>query len=254
MFCTLSKVVKIPVEPVLGKINGIYVNPQLFYLAGAMRDGTFPKPYQNHYEISVAQKSTEWLDIVQNIFESTLMVDERKIKRKIGSDGVNRLVIYSRELYYQLSDVLKHPTGRNLWDTPPFIKRYLKLQKWYIQGFFDAEGEIAHVEDYLQQKTITKPKMRIILHQSWKDEVCPVLIDLKEMLKANGIVCGNIWGPKKNKNTWDYDLPISGLENVIGFYRKIGTAHPEKEKRFRLLFNVYGLAQRNTSSLNWRLA
>jgi hypothetical protein len=206
-----------------------------------MRDGTFPKPYQGHYEISIAQNSAEWIEMIEEIFISTLKVDRKIIKRKLGSNSVKRLVIYSKDLYYRLSEAFRHPTGKNLWETPPFIKKFPELQKWYIQGFFDAEGEIAHVEDYLNKNTITKPKMRIILHQSWKDEVCPVLIDLKEMLKNLEISCGNIWGPKKNKNTWDYDLPISGAEDVLKFYKEIGTSHPEKDERFRLLFNVYGL-------------
>ncbi|MBI5159242.1 LAGLIDADG family homing endonuclease [Candidatus Micrarchaeota archaeon] len=232
----------IPTRPVLDRINGFEVNPQLFYLAGAMRDGTFPKPYQNHYEISIAQNSDEWIDAIKEIFLSTLKVDAEKIKKKPGSNRVKRLVVYSRDIYSRLSETFQHPTGRNLWNTPAFVKKYPELQKWYVQGFFDAEGEIAHVEDYLKKIVVTKPKMRIILHQSWKDEACPVLIDLKNIIENKGIRCGKVWGPKKNKNTLDYDLPISGSSNVLKFYKEIGTSHPEKNARFKLLFDLYGLS------------
>ena len=227
---------KIPEEPKVSSIGDVVVNPQLMYFLGAMRDGTLPKVYDNHYEISVAQKNIDWLtEIIKPILTDTLKIQEEKIRLKIDKN-TPRLVIYSKKHYTMLSNLgLKS----GVYETPAIVLSQPLLQKWYIRGFFDAEGEVPHVEKFLDKTVKTFPRLRIRIHQAWSNKKhCPPLEDIKKILENTGIKCNNIWGPKLNKNTYDFDLPISGKE-VLNFYDKIGSSHSWKIMCFNLLFNLY---------------
>ena len=233
---------KIPTFPTLGKIEDFPINPQLLYFAGAMRDGTLPLPYDAHYEISVGQKNKDWLEkIIRPIMVETLGIKEAKIRLKIDKN-TPRLVVYSKDVFGRLARVLTHPTGSSCWKTPPICRSHPELQKWYLRGFFDAEGEVPHVEGFLDGTFSTKPRLRIRIHQAWnKKNGCPVLEDLAQMCSNFGIKIVGIYGPKRNVNTFDFDLAISGRDALLQFYRQIGTSHPDKKKRFSLLFNLYGI-------------
>jgi hypothetical protein len=209
------------------------------YFAGAMRDGSLPKPYMGHYEITISQKYINWLNkIIIPIFIESFKIRKQKIRIK-QDNNTPRIVIYSKEFYFKLKNFLDH----NLedWKTPGFVLNTTKLKKWYVCGFFDAEGEVPHVEEYLSGKYSTKPRLRIRFHQcNHKNQIPNSLLDLISFLKILDINCGNITGPKRNKNTFDFDLPITGTETKK-FYEKIGTFHPMKDKRFKLLFKLYNL-------------
>ena len=243
---------KIPYRPVVGRVKNISLNPQFFYFAGAMRDGTLPRIYDGHYEISISQKLIPWLTkVIKPILVKTLKIPESKIRIKIDSN-TPRLVIYSKKSYNTIAEILNHPTGKNFWETPEIIRKHFELQKWYIRGFFDSEGEVPHVEEYLRHRFRTKPRLRVRIHQAWRDKTgCPVLEDLREMIAKFGIN-SKVCEAGKNKNSIKYELSITGKE-VYKFYQNIGSSHPLKKYRFRLLFELNSL-RRNTSPLNWRLA
>ena len=224
----------IPFEPVVERIDEIPINPQLFYFLGVMRDGTLPIVYDGHYEISVAQKNPEFLKMVKTIFIETLKINENKIRIKIDKN-TPRIVVYNKKLYSFLKE-LKVGDG----DVEPIVFKYPQFWKWYVRGFFDAEGEIAHVEKYLAGITKTFPQPRILIHQASKNEKeCKALVELKKIIESLGVKCGNILGPKRNVNTYDFDLMIYGIKNVENFYSLIGTSHIEKNLRFNLLLKLY---------------
>lgn len=245
---------EIPSEPVLTELHDIKINPQFAYFCGAMRDGTLPKPYDNHFEISIGQKCVEWLEqIIKPIMISSLKIPEEKILFK--PQGTPRLVVFSKEKYLNLSGILGHRGGKNLWGTPEIILENKVFWKWYCRGFFDSEGEVPFVQEYLSGIYSTKPRARIRIHQSWDTVTnCPPLDDLKRFIESLNISTKGIYGPKNNKNTFDFDLHLTGLENIQGFSEKIGSSHPEKKVRLAQLIFFLREAQCNTSPLNWRLA
>lgn len=98
-------------------------------------------------------------------------------------------------------------------------------------GFFDAEGEVP-----LVRNQGGKYKIWIRFHHSWKGNICLVLLQMKQILEKDfGILCGNVTGPKKEKRLPSFDLAIYG-RNVIKFRKEIGTSHPRRIERFKILF------------------
>lgn len=231
---------EISAEPVLEEVHGIKINPQFAYFCGAMRDGTMPKPYDNHFEISIGQKCAEWLEqVVKPIMVSSLEIPPEKVLFK--PQGTPRLVVFSKEKYLILSEILGHKGGKNLWGTPRIISENPVLWKGYCRGFFDSEGEVPFVSEYLNGIYSTKPRARIRIHQGWSSETgCPPLSDLKHFIESIGVETKGIYGPKLNKNTFDFDLHITGLANVADFSDKIGSSHPEKSKRLSQLLSFLG--------------
>ncbi len=201
-----------------------YLTPQLSYLIGALRDGSLPKVYNNEYEVQFSQLNIEWLEavvapLIENVFGIRAEVESY-------NGQTPRIKIYSKPIYVFIKIFFEHPERLQVtWEVPSLIRNSpLEIKKWFIRGFFDSEGEIN-----VRQKRIT-------IHHSWNGKTPIVLEQLKEILERDFNVRAKVSKPHKEKNFPSFDLRIS-KENVLLFYKKIGTSHPEKFKKFQTFWN-----------------
>lgn len=179
---TCSNEIKIPKE----------LNENIAYLMGAFRDGSMSR-YKN--EIEIWQKSKEWLKTIMNIFKKEFGTELKFKKRK----GYFLIRIRSVALF-ELIKILFNYKKPN-WITPELIKKApIRLQKYYIAGFWDAEGS------YSNKKGFSR------ISQNWSaSKKCPPLEDLKIMLNKLNIK-SNTYGGYKVKNSYEFYLYIPKKE------------------------------------------
>lgn len=196
------------------------ISKNLSYLAGILRDGSLPKPYNNQYEIQVSQDDMEWLENVKKKLQ--ILFPEKEIKIVKYGKQTPRIKIYSKEIYQRLVKLFEYPGMQSKWQIPSIVRNGSKeTKKWFIKGFFDAEGEVP------LSKQNGKYKIWIRFHHSWDGKKCIVLEQLKQILENDfRIQCGNVSGPKKEKNFPSFDLAIYG-NNIHKFFSEIGTLHPK---------------------------
>lgn len=201
-----------------------YLTPQLSYLIGTLRDGSLPRVYNNEYEVQFSQLNTKWLEtlivpLVEKIFG---------VKTRIESYNrqTPRVKVYSKPIYTFIKNFFEHPESLQVtWEVPKLIQTSpLKIKGWFIRGFFDSEGEIN-----LRQKRIT-------IHHSWDGESPVVLEQLQKIFEEDFNIKSKVSKPHKEKNFPSFDLRIT-KENVLWFYQKIGTSHPEKLEKFQKFWN-----------------
>ena len=154
------------------------ISKNLSYLAGILRDGSLPKPYNNQYEIQVSQDNIEWLGRVKKMLQ--ILFPEKKIEIVKYGKQTPRIKIYSKEIYYNLVNLFEYPETQNKWEIPTVIRNGSKeMKKWFITGFFDAEGEVP------LSRQSGKYKIWIRFHHSWDGERCIVLEQLKGILEKD---------------------------------------------------------------------
>jgi len=170
------------------------ISKNLSYLAGILRDGSLPKPYNNQYEIQVSQDDMVWLKNVKKRLQ--LLFPEKEIKIVKYGKQTPRIKIYSKEIYQKIIHLFEYPGTQSKWEIPSIIRNGSKeTKKWFIKGFFDAEGEVP------LSKQNGKFKVWIRFHHSWDGEKCLVLEQLKQILENDfNINCGRVTGPKEEKN------------------------------------------------------
>lgn len=198
-----------------------FLTPKLAYLIGSLRDGSLPEVYNNQYEVQFSQKNTEWLEhVIIPIIEDAFKI---KTGTKSYGEQTPRVRIYSKPIYIFIKRFFEHPKRLQvMWEVPTLIRNSpAEIKKWFIRGFFDAEGEIN-----IKQK-------RIVIHHSWNGQDPIVLKQLQKILLKNFGINSKISKPHKERKFPSFDLTMS-KENVWSFYQKIGTSHPEKITKFRL--------------------
>ncbi len=201
----------------------------LAYILGAMRDGCFTVNKKYHiYRIRVYQKNKEWIVKLSEIFERcfgkkpTIIQDKR--------DLTWCLLLNSKEIYQQLTEIANFSRKQKEWSTPPFIlESGLEIQKEYLKGFFDSEGGITRLEN----KQFEPKNIRIYFCQANKQS----LEELREIIEKLRINVGKVTGPyfKKGFEYPVYGLRIHGIKETHKFSKIVGSKHPEKIKRFVVL-------------------
>ena len=225
------------------------ISQDMAYLAGILRDGSLPKPYNNQYEIQVSQDNIIWLEKVKEIMQKLFPEKELKII-KYGKQ-TPRIKIYSKEIYYKLTKLFEYPGMQSKWEIPSVIRTGSKeIKKSFIRGFFDAEGEVPLSK---QGSKGSKYKIWIRFHHSWDGNQCIVLEQMKRILeKEFNILCGNVSGPKNEKNYPSFDLAIYGRYAVQQFFQHIGSLHPKHNERLKTMLGKD--MQRNPLPINCRPA
>lgn len=208
----------------------------LSYLAGILRDGSLPRPYNNQYEIQVSQDNIPWLEKVKGMLSE--LFPEKEIKIVKYGRQTPRIKIYSKEIYEKLVDIFDYPGTQMKWEVPLFIRNGpINRKKWFIRGFFDAEGEVP------LSRQNGKYKVWIRFHHSWDGKKCIVLEQLKTILEKDfKIICGNVTGPKKEKKYPSFDLMIYG-KHIHEFFNQIGTFHPKHKKRLNTMLGRTHIAK-----------
>jgi len=161
----------------------------LAYLMGAFRDGSISYPDK----VSVSQKNKQWLQEIQKIIENNFGL-KTKIFGPREKDGCYYLKITSVALYALIKTLFNIEKGS--WKTPKIILKSPKnFQKFYIKGFWEAEGSF---------KSNGSP----VIYQTWiTPNKCPPLEDIIEMLHKFGIE-SNLLGPYKSKNRHSFEVYV----------------------------------------------
>lgn len=124
--------------------------PKLFtsdlsYLAGIMRDGGLSN-YK--YELVIAQKDRAWLRNIAQIMKRIFGV-KLKITGPREKDGCFYIKFRSVALYALFHTILDYK--KHIWKTPKVIMcAPRKLQKFYIRGFWEAEGSYSSGVSFCQ--------------------------------------------------------------------------------------------------------
>lgn len=167
------------------------------YLNGALHDASLNKGKR----IRFSQKNQQWLKKLK------LLLRKIDCNSWIYREGKNRNL-------YVLETLCRHlDFGFN----PDKLKSKTE-KKFYIQGFFDAEGGIPHTNDrfYIQLVQKNHRKME----------------QIKRLLKNLGIDCGEIHNPSKKVDP-NYWRIFVFTKHHRKFAQIINSLHPVKIKIFR---------------------
>jgi len=192
------------------------------YILGAFRDGSIRK-HERNYEITIWQKDRRWLETIQGIIFLTF---HRKTEISKTRDGF-RIRFRSKEIYnFFIENGLPTSGNQSFWETPTFVTVSPKRKKFYIAGFFDAEGCVG---------TYWKGPSRYVrldFYHSWNNsKECPPLRDIKNFLEELDIRCGEVRLRKGFINYPRFVLSISNLPSVHRFAQYIPILHPVKRLR-----------------------
>jgi len=206
--------------------------PEIAYILGSLRDGCFTENKKYHiYRIRFYQKNKAWLLNLSNIIEKifgkkpTITLDKR--------DNVWCLILNSKPIYTEIKKISEYPGNQKAWIIPSWIMNSSQdVKKSYVKGFFDSEGGITKVD----KKTFKPKDIRIYFCQANKK----CLVQLRSLIESENIKCGIISGPyfKKGYKYPVYGFRIHGVKQVIKFYKSIGTEHPEKINRFKIISDM----------------
>ncbi len=193
-----SKAVSIPLE----------LNDDVAYLAGAMRDGCLIQVKERIIGIALVPGDKSWEGTLASLLEKTFGLSPKKY-------GDN-LVLYNGAVGCFFNGFLGMPLhSQASWETPkPVLDAALETKRHYIAGFFDAEG-------CCFSKGNDK---RIIFYQNnWIS-----LYEIKEMLGALGVECGEIVRDKRTRNR---RITISKRNSLKRFVAVVPSRHPRKREK-----------------------
>ncbi len=186
-------------------------NRDLAYLLGAMRDGSLITSCGKHFIRLYDTRDAKWSRKVKNIFKTIFEIDMHIRYQKRFDTAY--LDTSSKSLFHLLNVLFN---GCMHKDAPEIIKTAPKrIQKAYIEGFFDAEGHVPHKPNRYQIDLTQKDRKSLEF--------------AKTVLENLGIRCGKIS---------THRLPIYGKENIEKFYHKFIFLNSSKAKRLELLLEA----------------
>src|SRR3989338_8156069 len=195
------------------------IEREVAYLLGAMRDSTIDFREGKNYEIKIAQKNSEWLTVLQDIFLRHFG-NAGKITKHVNNTAILR--VNGKEIVRKLLELSEMKIPQENWDTPNIIKRQRpEIQTQYIRGFFDAEGG-------LPKNPATATQRYISFSQKNREslEFVREILVRKKYIPTNITFCGNVW-----------EFRITRKMNMINFCKNIGSWHAEKKVRLNKLIN-----------------
>jgi hypothetical protein len=201
-----------------------YINPQIAYLLGFMRDGSVSG---SNVELK-QQSSNELLSrVIVPIIHRNF---NKKVKAKNG-----RVVFKDKRISIYLRKAGNYQKG--CCDTPEILNGCPEpIIKWYIRGFWDAEGGCPHIHNYVRRN---KPiPVMITIVQCWKNgKECPPLEYIRERLSEFGIESHLYLLMKSeiNRKLPRFRLSITSYKHIILFHDLIGSSHPKKGANLRML-------------------
>ncbi|MFW5853612.1 MAG: LAGLIDADG family homing endonuclease [Patescibacteria group bacterium] len=166
------------------------------YIQGAMHDASLNKKKR----IRIVQKHKDWLIIIQKLL---ININVNSWIYKEGKDrDVYCLETVTKELKFSFN---------------PDLLKDLNEKKFYLKGFFDAEGGIPRngKRFYIQLTQKDLKKIKII----------------KNMLNSLGIESGKIHNPSRKIDPEYWRIFIS-TKSHYRFISEIGSYHPIKSKIF----------------------
>lgn len=201
----------------------------LAYFIGILRDGIVSARAgkKGDYSIEIYQKNKKWLEtVIKPLIKKLFNLNVKVSFQMHGKYKTYRVRIYSKIVYTFIKKLFEHPDTngqKTCWKTPSLIlKAGKRIQRHYIQGFFDAEGYIGNGRNL------------IIIGQAWDKKGKSPLTDISNMLKDFGIercYLYRIIDKRPNRKPLER-LQISNKKDVKNFISEISSRHPEKLKRF----------------------
>jgi transcriptional regulator with XRE-family HTH domain len=185
----------------------------LAYLLGSFRDGSLVH-YSYVYELEFGQKNSEWLE--QVIIPKLKNVFGLEVKTKNRKNGSSVIRKRSKAVYAVLKSILSYENNYQL--TPKIILNVpFELQRYYIAGFYDAEGR-KNIKD-------------MNFYQQWyKNCNCPSLDDIKNMLMKRNIKT-RYYKIKPQNNAFLFTLHVE-VETKKVFLKEIPLQHPTLKRLF----------------------
>lgn len=181
-------------------------------------DKTIKRTGKAGYEISYSDESGEMIQLIASMFRRLFNVMPTVSKR--GNMFVARA--YSKVIHIFLRYVLKLHMGKKRAEKiPAYISQNIERLRYFIQGFFDAEGYI-YFDKYNR-------KVRIGVTNSSK----PLLHELKNAIR--NVFRIPIMGPYKKHEQDCWDLKIFKACDIKAFMSKIGFNHPHKKDFLEML-------------------
>ena len=194
----------------------VNLTEDLFYLAGALRDGSV------HYDKASRNYTVVWYSKDQNYLTKRIV---KKLARlgKVATvyeykKGQYRVKIGSRELYDAIKTTFQFPDegiGQVEWGASQKLRNTRKELKYaYMRGMFDAEGDVSVRNRYLE---VSQKNTEIL---EW----------IKEELQKSDIHSGGIVLADRASST--YKIVVSKKHSVRLFKKKVGF---EMERKRRML-------------------
>ena len=190
-------------------------SPDLFYLVGALRDGSI------HYDKASRNYCVVWYskypDYLQRYIEPRVMaVFGKKPYFDEYKSGHYRLRMTGKSFYDFLKLTFGFPpqgVGQEKWGVSQVLNDATPEQKHsYIRGMFDAEGDVSKVNRYIE----VSQKNTAIL--GW----------IISELNSVGVKTGSIVIADKKTNT--HKFVIAQKASIAKFASVIGFDHPIKRK------------------------
>lgn len=200
------------------------MNPQIAYLLGFMRDGSISGSL-----VEIKQQSSN------ELLEEVISPIIRENFNKYVTTKKGRIIFKDKKIASFLRNSGNHKKG--CWDTPKVIKWCpQEIVKWYIRGFWDAEGGCPHISNYIYKRK--KVPVMITIVQCWDNiRECPPLDFIKRNLEELGV--GSKLYPLSKKEVYRkyprFRLSITSYRNIILFNDVIGSSHPRKGRDLMIL-------------------
>ncbi len=215
-----------------------YINPELAYLAGALRDGCISKTdtkIGTKYYLAFCNSSYEWLDSVLRVLLEKVF--DIRVNKPEPDNRPTKYQIRTRKhgIVMFLARLFEHPIGKQTgWETPSWIINSPdEIKKWYIRGFFDSEGGCGNVVKQ-SKKYPWQSIFYIGFYCSSVGSNCQVLHDIRKILGEFGIESKEIKQDRRKANkgyqtkTNCFSLKIISKENKMKFIHRIGSSNPNK--------------------------
>ena len=190
---------------------------KMCYLLGALRDATIDVRKGKNYEIKIAQRNLRWLKLLQKLF-GQYFKNRGRITKHVNNTNILR--INGREIVERIIQVSGIKVPQNNWQTPEVMKKQQTAGILaYIRGFFDAEGGLPKYPKKNKQKYIS-------FDQKNKE---PLIFIRNKLVE---------YGYKPTKLTFtggNWQFRITRKSHIKKFYQEIGSWHPEKRKKLKIL-------------------
>jgi hypothetical protein len=191
------------------------MNPEIFYLIGALRDGCLTTGFTVKY----AQRYREWLsNVILPLINKNfnLNLTEKCIYYQSKKWPFWYIAVSNKKLWHSLNKI------------KVLIPRTKKEQKFYIKGFWDADGGCP-------RNPVINKKNYIKFTQKDKKS----LEELKNMLEKNfKIRCGNVIKSEENKNGFIWRFSITNKNGIVNFCKNVGSLHPVKRIRLEKMKSI----------------
>lgn len=216
-----------------------YLTPNLCYLIGCIiGDGCFDAS-GNHYRLKISEQNMEHLEnvlkpMITNIFNVNCLIKNEGS----GRDKSNFLILNSKPIFRFFRNVLNVKVG----EIPEIIKKTNLINKtFFIRGVFDAEGSVD--AKYIRGRIRFFQKSKYFLEN---------IIDL---LKELNISINGPYGPHLKQpsekfhyfSSW-HSIEIRKKSEVLKFIEVVGSNHPEKTQKMKILAKEIKNKYKYTSS------